>query len=86
MVSKQAMEIYMMKKSARGFIVSFRLGTDHNVRPGMHLNVLNEDGMPVGSVEVISSTETESEALVSQQGGISLGCRVHPPEKPGLRP
>jgi hypothetical protein len=56
------------------------------VRPGMHLNVLNEDGMPVGSVEVISSTETESEALVSQQGGISLGCRVHPPEKLGLRP
>ena len=86
MSPKEAMEIYMMKKSANGFIVSFRLGIDHNVRPGMDLKVLNEDGIPVGSVKVISSTETESEALVSEEGGIQLGCRVCPPEKLRLRP
>jgi len=28
-------EIYMIKKSAEGFIVSFRLGTDQGVTPGM---------------------------------------------------
>jgi hypothetical protein len=72
-------EIYMIKKSAEGFIVSFRRGTDHGVRPGMQLAVLNEDGFGVGIVEVLASTETESEALVSDESGIKLGCLVSVP-------
>jgi hypothetical protein len=72
-------EIYMIKKSAAGFIVSFRRGTDHRVGPGMHLTVVNEDGIRVGAVEVLSSTEAESEALVSGESGIKLGCRVRLP-------
>ena len=72
-------EIYMIKKSAEGFIVSFRRGTDHGIRPGMQLAVLNEDGIRVGGVEVLTSTETESEALVSGESGIKLGCRVSIP-------
>jgi len=72
-------EIYMIKKSAEGFIVSFRRGTDHGVRPGMQLAVLNEDGFGVGIVEVLASTETESEALVSSESGIKLGCLVSVP-------
>ncbi len=72
-------EIYMIKKSAEGFIVSFRRGTDHGVRPGMQLAVLNEDGFQVGVVEVLASTETESEALVSGESGIKLGCLVSTP-------
>ena len=72
-------EIYMIKKSAEGFIVSFRRGTDHGVRPGMQLAVLNEDGFGVGIVEVLASTETESEALVSGESGIKLGCLVSIP-------
>jgi len=72
-------EIYMIKKSAEGFIVSFRRGTDHGVRPGMQLAVLNEDGFRVGVVEVLASTETESEALVSGESGIKLGCLVSIP-------
>ncbi len=72
-------EIYMIKKSAEGFIVSFRRGTDHGVRPGMQLAVLNEDGFGVGIVEVLASTETESEALVSGESGIKLGCLVSVP-------
>ena len=50
-------EIYMIKKSAEGFIVSFRLGTDQGVTPGMDMVVLNEDGFQVGHVTVLSSTE-----------------------------
>lgn len=72
-------EIYMIKKSAEGFIVSFRRGTDHGVGPGMHLTVVNEDGIRVGAVEVLASTEAESEALVSGESGIKLGCRVRIP-------
>jgi len=72
-------EIYMIKKSTEGFIVSFRRGTDHGVRPGMQLAVLNEDGFRVGFVEVLGSTETESEALVSGESGIKLGCLVSVP-------
>jgi hypothetical protein len=72
-------EIYMIKKSAEGFIVSFRRGTDHGVRPGMQLAVLNEDGFRVGFVEVLASTDTESEALVSGESSIKLGCLVSIP-------
>jgi hypothetical protein len=72
-------EIYMIKKSTEGFIVSFRCGTDHGVQPGMQLAVLNEDGFRVGVVKVLASTETESEALVSVESGIKLGCLVSIP-------
>jgi hypothetical protein len=79
MPRRDTTEIYMIKKSTEGFIVSFRRGTDHGVRPGMQLAVLNEDGFRVGFVEVLGSTETESEALVSSESGIKLGCLVSIP-------
>jgi hypothetical protein len=66
----------MIKKSEEGSIVSFRRGSDHGVRPGMQLTVVNEDGFRVGVVEVIVSSETESEALVSGESGVKLGCLV----------
>lgn len=72
-------EIYMIKKSAEGFIVSFRRGIEHGVRPGIQLTVVNEDGIRVGTVEVLASSEGESEALVSGESGIKLGCRVRLP-------
>ena len=82
MPRQDATEIYMIKKSAEGFLVSFRRGTDHGVRPGMRLAVVNEDGFHVGVVEVLASSETESEALVSDESGVKLGCRVSVPEPP----
>jgi hypothetical protein len=80
MPGQNAIEIYMIKKSAEGFLVAFRRGTDHGVRPGMQLAVINEDGFRVGVVEVLASTETESEALVSGESNVKLGCRVRMPE------
>jgi hypothetical protein len=74
----------MIKKSAEGFIVSFRRGTDQGIRPGMQLTVVNEEGFRVGVVEVLESTENESEALVSGESGIKLGCLVSMPQ--GLTP
>jgi hypothetical protein len=79
MVRTDTTEIYMIKKSSEGFIVSFRRGTDHGIRPGMKLTVVNEDGFRVGVVEVLGSTEAESEALVSGESGIKLGCLVSLP-------
>ena len=79
MVRHAVAEIHMMKKSARGLTVVFRLGTRHGLSPGMRLAVHNEDGIPVGSVEVLSCQESESEALVAGEGGVNLGCRVGPP-------
>ncbi|MCU0604947.1 MAG: hypothetical protein MUC33_20040 [Desulfobacterales bacterium] len=76
MDQKSTSEIYMIKKSTEGFIVSFRLGTRHGVEPGMDLAVLNEDGFSVGTVQVVASTETESDALVAGESAIKLGCRV----------
>jgi hypothetical protein len=71
--------IYMIKKSADGLLVSFRLGTGEGVRPGMTLAVVNEDGLRVGVVEVVSSTETESNALAFDERGVKLGCHVRVP-------
>ena len=79
MVRTDTTEIYMIKKSSEGFIVAFRRGTDHGIRPGMKLTVVNEDGFRVGVVEVLGSTEAESEALVSGESGIKLGCLVSLP-------
>lgn len=75
-----AAEIYMIKKSAEGLIVSFRLGTVHGIRPGMQLAVINEDGFRVGVVNVLTSIETESEALVSGESSVKLGCLVSVPQ------
>ena len=72
-------QIYMLKKSAEGFIVSFRLGTNDGVQPGMELAVLNEEGFPIGTVKVLASTETDSEALVSSESGVKLGCLIRRP-------
>jgi hypothetical protein len=71
----------MIKKSAEGFIVSFRRGTDQGIRPGMQLTVVNEEGFRVGVVEVLESTENESEALVSGESSIKLGCLVSMPQR-----
>jgi hypothetical protein len=76
MAREAAAEIYMMKKSAEGVVVSFRLGSRSGLGPGMRLKVINEDGIPVGSVKVLSSSENESEAVVDGEGGVELGCRV----------
>ena len=79
MPRQDASAIYMIKKSAEGSIVAFRRGTDHGIQPGMQLTVVNEDGIRVGVVKVLESTETQSEALVSGESGIKLGCLVSIP-------
>ena len=68
--------IYMIKKSADGLRVSFRLGAKDDVRPGMRLAVVNEDGFRVGTVEVVATTETESTALAVDGREVKLGCLV----------
>jgi hypothetical protein len=46
----------------------------------MKLMVVNEEGFRVGVVEVLVSTDTESEALVSGESGVKLGCLVSIPQ------
>ena len=72
--------IYMIKKSADGLIVSFRLGAGDGVQPGMTLTVVNEDGFRVGTVKVVASTDAESDALAADTDAVTLGCLVRIPE------
>ena len=81
-----AAQIYKIKKSSDGLVVSFRLGTLQGVSPGMRLKVLNEDGIPVGKVAVLSSSDTESDALVTEGSGIKLCCTIDPPPGHCLSP
>jgi len=76
MMGTETSQIYMIKKRKEGTIVSFRMGTNHGIKPGMQLDVVNEDGFLVGIVEIFMSTETESEALIVGQNSISLGCSI----------
>jgi hypothetical protein len=73
-------QIYMIKKSAEGIIVSFRLETDQGVQPGMKLPVVNEDAIKVGVVEVTVITDTYSEAKVLGESRIELGYLVSMPD------
>jgi len=53
--------------------------TDDGVQPGMEPAVLNEEGFPIGTVKVLASTETDSEAMVSSESGVKLGCLIRRP-------
>lgn len=79
----EAFAIFMLKKSGEGFRVAFRCGSDHGLKPGMRLSVVNEDGVRVGAVEVAACSAGESEAYVTEDRGIHLGCRIAPPAAAG---
>ncbi len=79
MTGASTTKIYMINKRQNRSIVSFQLGTKNGIKPGMRLEVVNEDGFVIGSVEIQKSTESESEATVVGESNLGLGSYVKLP-------
>ena len=65
-------EIYRISKKDDDYEVSFALGMKDGVQAGSLLTLLDESGMPVGSVKVIEAYEADSTALTM------FDCKVKP--------
>ncbi len=69
-------EIYRISKTDAGNEISFALGTKHGVQNGSLLKLLDADGIPVGSVKVMATYETDSLALATPDIVIKPGYMV----------
>lgn len=69
-------EIYMVKKSPEGCLVSFSLGTIHGIRTGERLDILNENGLTVAQADVEQSGRRDSVARVLAAVQIEVGYLV----------
>jgi hypothetical protein len=76
-------EIYMVKKSPEGCLVSFSLGTTHGIRPGDRMDILNENGLKVAQADVEQSGKRDSVAKVLAPVQIEVGFVV---AKEGAQP
>lgn len=68
--------IYMVKKTADGLTVFFRAGRRQGIRPGDRLAVLNEEGLPLGEIEVRSCSESDAEGVALGDVLIGMDSRV----------
>lgn len=66
-------EIYMVKKGPEGLAVTFSLGSEDGVTPGLDLLIRNEAGMTVGTAKVVSCTAQDATATVQAGGNVHLG-------------
>ncbi|NMC49755.1 MAG: hypothetical protein GYA47_10085 [Desulfovibrio sp.] len=69
-------EIYMLKRSPEGLQISFGLGTDQGLEPGVLVSVRNEAGLTVGRATVTRCTETDAIAVLAGDGQAELGNLV----------
>lgn len=60
-------EIYMLKRSPEGFMISFGLGADHGLKKGDHVDILNEQNLCIGAAEVVQCAGKDCVALVSKE-------------------
>jgi hypothetical protein len=65
-------DIYRIARKDDGYEVSFSLGTRHGVQKGSQLALLDENGVPVGSVKIVEAYEADSTALAM------FDCTVKP--------
>lgn len=65
-------EVYWMRTGIMGHEIAFGLGTKNGVKPGDRFILYNEEGRPVGTVEVQKVSETDSVGIVGPD------CTVRP--------
>lgn len=65
-------EVYWVRTGIMGYEIAFGLGTKHGVRIGDRFILYNEEGRPVGAVEVQQASETDSLGIVC------IDCAVRP--------
>jgi hypothetical protein len=60
-------EIYMLKRSPEGFMISFGLGADHGLKKGDQVDIINEQNLRIGAAEVVQCAGKDCVALVSKE-------------------
>jgi len=66
-------EIYRVRQTDRGIEISFGLGRDQGLEEGTRLNLFDEKGQSLGTVEVRSVTAGEAMALATEEQGVRPG-------------
>ena len=66
-------EIYRVRQTELGIEISFGLGKDQGLKEGTHLNLFDEKGQSLGTVEVRSVTAGDAVALASEEQGVRPG-------------
>jgi hypothetical protein len=66
-------EIYRVRQTEQGIEISFGLGRDQGLKEGTRLNVFDEKGESLGTVEVLSVTAGDAVALASEEQGARPG-------------
>lgn len=69
-------EVFWMGTGLTGYEIAFGLGTKHGVKPGDRLTLYNEEGRPVGTVEVQKASETDSTGIVGFDSTVRPGYIV----------
>jgi hypothetical protein len=55
-------EVYRVRRVPNGYELSFGLGTDHGVHPGSKLTLFNQNGQPLGQIEVLEASARDAVA------------------------
>jgi hypothetical protein len=66
-------EIYRVRQTELGIEISFGLGRDQGLEEGTLLNLFNEKGQPLGTVEVRTVTSGDAVALATEEQRVRPG-------------
>jgi hypothetical protein len=66
-------EIYRVLRREDGYEIHFGLGTTQGLRPGSQVNIINDQGLTVGTARVEESTSTDSVAVVPADQEVKEG-------------
>jgi hypothetical protein len=69
-------EIYQVRQGEGEYLVAFALGTQDGVRPGDRLQILDDEGQTIGSVEVTEATATDAQGSAQADRPLMPGCLV----------
>jgi hypothetical protein len=66
-------EIYRVRQSELGIEISFGLGSDQGLEAGTRLNLFDEKGQSLGTVEVLTVTSRDAVALAAAEQAVRPG-------------
>ncbi len=69
-------EIYRVLRRDDGYEVRFALGTVQGLAPGVYVDIMDEQGQPVGTAQVEETSSTDSVALAGTAREIKVGYLV----------
>jgi hypothetical protein len=56
-------EVYRVSRAPNGYEIKFGLGSDHGLHPGSKLTLYNQDGQPLGHIEVMEASAQDAVAV-----------------------